>query len=241
MNNNLNNLKVHTWKEIIDDVPKPFNNYVFISMTESGKTEAIRELCYWLVRKKHHHNIILFSKTGFRKLNDDYAFIRDCPNAKVFDGSKKEIEASIELIQKTCKELKEKYGDEYGLIVIFDDIEITASMPLATELFYLGRHYNINLIVAAQNASYFLSPTVRTNIKYLCFRKVEPVYNKRLFQMCRTGMKFNDFVNFIDQNTDNYKFILYDNTSQSNNNADRIKLVKARRIKNMKIELQHHK
>ena len=70
-------------------------------------------------------------------------------------------------------------------------------------------------------------PTNRSNIDYLAFRKVENTYKKTLWNMCNTKMKFGDFKDYINDNTTNYKFILYDNTSQSENENERLKVVKA--------------
>ena len=40
-------------------------------------------------------------------------------------------------------------------------------------------------------------------------------------------MKFEQFKDFINDNTTDYKFILYDNTSQSQNEEERLKVVKS--------------
>ena len=44
--------------------------------------------------------------------------------------------------------------------------------------------------------------------------------------MCNTKMKFEHFKDFINENTTDYKFILYDNTSQSQDENERLKVVK---------------
>ena len=100
-------------------------------------------------------------------------------------------------------------------MVIFDDIDVTKRNDKVAELFTQGRHYNISVIVSSQNATYFLDPTKRSNIDYLAFRKVENTYKKTLWNMCNTKMKFEQFKDFINDDTTDYKFILYDNTSQS--------------------------
>jgi len=53
--------------------------------------------------------------------------------------------------------------------------------------------------------------------------------------MCNTKMKFEDFKNFINDNTTDYKFILYDNTSQSQDEKNRLKVVKAVLYDDMKV------
>ena len=53
--------------------------------------------------------------------------------------------------------------------------------------------------------------------------------------MCNTKMKFEDFKDFINDKTTDYKFILYDNTSQSQDEKNRLKVVKAVLYDDMKI------
>ena len=92
---------------------------------------------------------------------------------------------------------------------------------------YLHRgDITISVIVSSQNAAYLLDPTKRSNIDYLAFRKVENTYKKTLWNMCNTKMKFEQFKDFINDNTTDYKFILYDNTSHSDE-KNRLKVVKA--------------
>ena len=84
---------------------------------------------------------------------------------------------------------------------------------------------------------YFLDPTKRSNIDYLAFRKVENTYKKTLWNMCNTKMKFEQFKDFINDNTTDYKFILYDNTSQSQDENERLKVVKAVLYDEMKVSI----
>ena len=53
--------------------------------------------------------------------------------------------------------------------------------------------------------------------------------------MCNTKMKFEQFKDFINDNTTDYKFILYDNTSQSQNENERLKVVKVTLSDDMKV------
>ena len=61
--------------------------------------------------------------------------------AKVYPGSKDEIDQHIDGILKHCKDMKKKNGD-YSLMVIFDDIDVTKRNDKVAELFTQGRHYN---------------------------------------------------------------------------------------------------
>ena len=223
MNDSLN---IHSWKGIVENIRSPYNTYVFVSMRNSGKSKSIRNLIVELLQKVYHHNIILFSTTAYKELNDDYKFLIDCPFAKVFSGDKEEIDKQIDKILEHCKTMKKKHK-EYSVLVIFDDIDITKKNDKVAELFTQGRHYNLSVIVSSQNAAYFLSPTIRTNIDYLVFRKVENTYKKTLWNICNTQMTFKQFKDYVDENTTDYKFILYDNRSQSKVDAERMKVVKA--------------
>jgi len=53
--------------------------------------------------------------------------------------------------------------------------------------------------------------------------------------MCNTKMKFEQFKDFINDNTTDYNFILYDNTSQSHDEKNRLKVVKAVLYDDMKV------
>lgn len=225
-----------TWKDIIQNIKSPYNTYVFVSARNSGKSKSIRNLIVELLQKVHHHNIILFSTTAFKSLNDDYQFLKDCPYAKIFPGDKKEIDANIDMILDHCKNMKRRHRD-YSAMVIFDDIDVTKRNDKVSELFTQGRHYNLSVIVSSQNAAYFLDPTKRSNIDYLAFRKVENTYKQTLWKMCNTKMKYEEFKDFINDNTTDFRFILYDNTSQSNKDEDRIKVVKAKLYKTLRMKI----
>ena len=231
----MDNKEVYKWKDIIENINSPYNTYVFVSMRNSGKSKSTRNLIVELLQKVYHQNIILFSTTAFKELNDDYKFIQNCPFAKVFPGDKVTIEKNIDKILDHCKNMKKKHK-EYSVMVIFDDIDVTKKNDKVAELFTQGRHYNISVIVSSQNAAHFLSPTIRTNIDYLAFRKVENTYKKTLWNIWNTGMAFPKFKDYVDQNTTDYKFILYDNTSQSKDDTERIKVVKAVLYDNLKIK-----
>ena len=134
--------KVYSWGEIVAGIKSPYNTYVFVSMRNSGKSKSIRNLFVELLKEKPHHNIILFSTTAYRELNDDYKFLQDSMFAKVYPGSKDEIDLHIDGILKHCKDMKAKHKD-YSLMVIFDDIDVTKRNDKVAELFTQGRHYNI--------------------------------------------------------------------------------------------------
>ena len=90
--------KVYSWKEIVTEIKSPYNTYVFVSMRNSGKSKSIRNLVVELLRKIPHHNIILFSTTAHRELNDDYKFLQESKYAKVYPGSKDEIDLGETMI-----------------------------------------------------------------------------------------------------------------------------------------------
>jgi hypothetical protein len=171
----INNSIESSWKEIIDEIPSPYNTYVFISARNSGKSVSIRNLIVELMQKVHHHYIFLFSSTSHEKLNKDYEFLEKFPYATIYSGEKDVIDANIQDVLDHCSKQKKK-NDEYSCMIIFDDIDVTKRNDKVSKLFTQGRHYNMSVIVSSQNAAYFLDPTKRTNIDYLAFRKVENIY-----------------------------------------------------------------
>ena len=54
-------------------------------------------------------------------------------------------------------------------------------------------------------------------------------------------MRFEQFKDFINDNTTDYKFIVYDNTSQSQDENERLKVVKAVLYDNMKVGTEKKK
>ena len=54
-------------------------------------------------------------------------------------------------------------------------------------------------------------------------------------------MKFEQFKDFINDNTTDYKFILYDNTSQSQDEMNRLKVARAVLYDDMRVNTQRSK
>ena len=229
------NLKVFTWKEIVENIKSPYNTYVFVGKRNTGKSKSVRNLIVELLNKINHHNIVLFSTTAFKNLNDDYKFLSDNPYAKVFPGDKKTIESNIQIILDHCETMKNKHQN-YSILVIFDDIDVTKKNDKVAELFTQGRHYNISVIVSAQSASYFLGPTIRTNIDYLAFRKLENSFKEKLYDACDLQMSFKEFNEYARDNATEFKFIFYDNKSDSKHDEDKLRVVKAVLYEDMKLK-----
>ena len=80
--------EVYSWKKLVSGIKSPYNTYVFVSMRNSGKSKSIRNLVVELLKQIPHHNIILFSTTAFRELNDDYKFLQESKYAKIYRGVK---------------------------------------------------------------------------------------------------------------------------------------------------------
>ena len=165
------NLKIYTWKEKKENIKSPFNTYVFVRKRNTGRSKSVRNLIVELLQKINHHNIVLFSNTSYKKLNEDYKFLIDNPHTKVFPGDKKTIEENIQEVLDHCETMKKQHKN-YSILVIFDDIDVAKKNDKVAELFTQGRHYNLSVIVSSQNTSCFLSLTIRTNIDYLsCLQK----------------------------------------------------------------------
>jgi len=59
-----------------------------------------------------------------------------------------------------------------------------------------------------------------------------------LWDICNTSMmfrKFKDYKDYVNEKTTDYKFILFDNTAQSKNGKDRMKVVKTMLYKGLKL------
>ena len=84
LSNIFNQMKTYSWREIVEGIKSPYNTYVFVLMHNSGKSKSVRNLVVELVRKIPHHNIILFSTTSYKELNDDYAVLRESKYTKIY-------------------------------------------------------------------------------------------------------------------------------------------------------------
>ena len=64
------------------------SNYMFVGKrnTDKSKSKNVRNPIAELLKKIYHHNIVLFSNTSYKKLNEDYKFLIDNIFAKVFPG-----------------------------------------------------------------------------------------------------------------------------------------------------------
>ena len=119
------NLKIYSWKEIVENTRSPYNTYVFVGKRNTGKSKSVRNLIVKLLQKIYHHNIVLFNNTSFKRLNEDYKFLIDNPYAKVFPSDKKTVEANTQKILDHYEAMK-KQNKSYRLILMLNVFNLHA-------------------------------------------------------------------------------------------------------------------
>lgn len=117
------------------------------------------------------------------------------------------------------------------MLLVLDDVNLLQNnrSKLLSQVFSLGRHLFLTIIVSVQYPRYILNGLIRNNIDYLFFSELNPQALKGIYEMTFTNMKIKEFEAFVEENNRDYQFILYNNKERDRNN--RISIVKAELIK----------
>ena len=239
--------KIYTVGEIVKD----FCDYPFISIQSkrrTGKSVLVRDIVYHLLTE-HERNpnymtfdiIFLFSDTAVEEDNEDYKFINDFmkkhpEKARIYDASQATVNKKINSIKRWIKECKEKKKRQPNIIIIFDDVNIEQNRPPAqlVDLAIKGRHKHILTIVSTQFSSAYLSPQIRGNCDYIFFSILSNSYKEKIYDNLVTSLSKKEFMEWADNNTKNFEFIMYDNY---NHKGQTLKLVKAKIYKKLQLHL----
>lgn len=212
----------------IDDLDlKQHSSNIIISKRNSGKTKLVLNLIKYYFDKYNYDIIYLFSKTAL--FNKDWSFI-----------DKKYISDLDEnILQKIIKYQKNNItkNKNINIIIIFDDVKLTSISKSLSDLFSIGRHYNITILLSVQFPRLIVSPLIRSNIDYLFFSQLNNNTLHTIYESISTKSiwkNFNDFEDYCENNNDNYKFIFYNN--MEHNKKDRIKIVKSILYKSIKMK-----
>jgi len=211
------------------------NSFILIvSKRMSGKSVLTRNLIYELHNKYNYDSIILISETA--QFNNDYNFI---PKNSIFKFNR-----MTEIIQKILdyQENKIKSKKENFILLILDDVILNKKSDILNEIATLGRHYKITCICSVQYCKGLISSSIRNNLDYIFFSDIGYIQIEALYEVISVNIDKQTFKSFIDENNNNYQFILYD--SREKMKKDRLKIVKAdlmeieflskRNIKNVK-------
>ena len=182
-----------------------------------GKSWLIKFFMY--VHREMYDYGIVMTKTKF---DNGYDFI---PSKYIHPDYDKE---AITALMKIQADLVEK-GIKKNAFIIFDDcLSKEFDSQLFTDLITQHRHYNITVIISTQYI-YKINPTIRECTNYaIIFRQSTDRSIQALYESYGAHFKReDDFKNYLMEHTGNYKFILVDVNSQSDDIKKIYKVLKA--------------
>ena len=180
----------------------------------TGKSTLVRDLLY---HKRHISKGIAVSAT--EESNSFYGdFIPDLFIYNEFDIK------ILERLMDRQKLLKKKGLKNEKCFLVLDDCMFNKSQwkqKKVIELFYNGRHYNIFTVLTNQFA-YDLTPNLRTNIDVVFMGKDGVRQNRERLWKAFGGIfpTFPEFCATLDAVTEDYGWLVIDQTKASNNLED---------------------
>lgn len=205
-------------QEFADQVSVPFSMCI-ASKRNTGKSVLLNQFIVRLVESKKIDVPVVFSNTT--GLNDDYP---DIPKHLKQPYSEEALQRLIDHQKRTPK------GKRKNILVVFDDVLGDKKADRSSLILYcyaIGRHINLNPILASQVSNRVLTPTVKANSDYILLSRLNRQHIVNIWEAI-TNIDRNDFITFIEEVNKDYKFCVVDMTSQSNNPEDFLLLVKAR-------------
>ncbi len=203
--------------EFADTVKVPFSMCI-ASKRNTGKSVLLNQFIVRMVESKKVDVPIIFSNTT--GLNDDYP---DIPKHLKQPYSEEALQRLINHQKKTPKDKRKT------ILVVFDDVLGDKKADRSSLILYcyaIGRHININPILASQVSNRVLTPTVKANSDYILLSRLNRQHIINIWEAI-TNMEKNEFIAFIEDVNKDYKFCVVDMTSQSNNPEDFLLIVKA--------------
>jgi len=206
-----------------------FVKYAFIliaSKRRSGKSVVVSNIVKNLLNNHTINHIVLISNTA--DITSDYDFI-DKKNTYNYDKADEIIDSIIKY--QHAKKIKNK-EDCPNILIILDDITIHKKSKKLIDLATMGRHHSIYVILSCQYPKMVVSTAIRNNLDNILFNDLNKIAEQALYECMHIPFKYNDLHKFVDDNNNNYQFIMYDNSA---NKKERLKIIKADMIK-LKIE-----
>jgi len=209
--------------------PKQHTTCLITSKRNTGKSKLVLNLIYNMVSKYDFTLIVLFSNTA--KYLDDYNFL----NKKFIFPLEDD---KINKIMKYQEQMKIK-NKPCNCLMILDDVNIEKKSSALNDVFTLGRHFFITVIVSVQFPRHVVSKIIRNNLDYLYLSELnsETMYNIIKECIVIPGVTSKEIYDFIMESNRNYQYVLYDNTEKDKEKrlkVVRAKLLQLQTIKNKK-------
>jgi hypothetical protein len=197
---------------------------LFIAKRRSGKTVLAEFLINKLIDEKKIDVVYVFGKTckfgdNWETIEDKYKFV-DLDMKKIF-------EILAFQMTETQKKKKNKNHKIKEVCLIFDDVTDAREggkkgkydlKNLFDDLFATGRHIHVSVMVLHQYIKDVITPITRTNTDYFFISSNPEEVLDYIKKLVIFDNKKNDFNKFINNNTNDNKFVAYDNVIKDNSN-----------------------
>jgi len=204
--------------DFASEVKVPFSMCV-ASKRNTGKSVLLNQFIKAMVDSRKVDVAVIFSNTT--GLNDDYP---DIPKHLKQPYSEEALQRLINKQKGTEK------GKRKEVLVVFDDVLGDKKADRSNLILYcyaIGRHINLNPILASQVSNRVLTPTVKANSDYILLSRLNRQHILNIWEAI-TNMEKGEFIAFIEDVNKDYKFACVDMTSQSNNPEDFLMVLKAK-------------
>lgn len=199
-------------QEVLKKLPKikKHTTTIITSKRNTGKTVIALNLIKDMLITHDYNYICLFSDTA--NFNPQWDFIK---KDLIFSLESDKLEKIMEYQKEKIEKSKNKKDDEIvsGLIIV-DDVQLNKKNKILENLFTMGRHYKLTIIVTCQYCKHLISPILRNNIDYLMIGDVTSESLKTLYDCMSVSISFKDFKDYVKSNVYDNRFILYNNTTK---------------------------
>jgi hypothetical protein len=214
----MNNIDIDTTVYKLKDIDfEQHSSFCLLSSRKSGKSFMIRNLVYLLFKQKKIDTIYIFSKTAH--LDSFYLSWVD----KNYIFPLEMIQPMINFLFKIQESLLKKNQKLQNICIVLDDIDCSAKTDRELEQVYtLGRHYNMTVILSAQIGKQGVSNLIRNNCQYTFIRKLsaETIMSSVYESFMNSPFdKRHDLLMFVKENNEDYQFILYLNDDRPKNKS----------------------
>ena len=215
---------VQTVKYLISRLPKLGGfSMAIASRRGSGKTVLVSELIRECLRKKLCDVAVVLS--GSAGLNHDYEDVLPRQLIRPY---------SEDFLQRLWdKQAKIAQEDRPTILIVADDIlsdKKTHRSEMLMKLYSQGRHCGFAVCLLSQSPTHVVSPIVRQNSDVLAWSALNHRSLSHLWEST-TGISRNDFFDWADRNTGNYKFLCVDTGCLSAKPAEYLFVCRAKQPK----------
>ncbi len=191
---------------------------VFIARRRSGKSVLMADLLYYLSEDKIPRCVIFSATEGQNAFYSKYV-----PDSFIYNSFEENIFNRIIEDQKLLVE-RQKLGDisskiDTRMVIVLDDCGFDKKIMKMENLKFLfqnGRHINVTIMMSIQYI-YDLPCELRANVDFVfCLKDTSPKNVIKLYE-CYMGVfgNIHTFRKALDQSTQNFECLIYDNTKQT--------------------------